>query len=167
MDSTEKTQITSMSQVFLSSNFAPSSARAGLSLCVSFFQRTHSLASSAINRKPLVLLLGISVLSIGCLQSTSLVGEVDEGDFAGDLRASTGERFADYNIITVLPRDAISAIDNPKFVSAQEANERYAEDELVLGVEFNGDARAYSIPMLSSHEIVNDTVGGVKIAVTW
>ena len=36
-----------------------------------------------------------------------------------------------------------------------------------LGVEFNGDARAYSVPLLSSHEIVNDTVGGVKISVTW
>lgn len=130
-------------------------------------RRVHSLASVAINRKPLVILLGITLLSIGCLQSTSLDGELNEGDTAGDQRASTGERFADYNIVTVLPRDAIAAIDNPKFVSAQEANERYAEDEMVLGVEINGDARAYSIPMLSSVEIVNDTVGGVKIAVTW
>ncbi len=130
-------------------------------------QSARSIVSAAINRKPLVILLGITLLTIGCLQSTSLDGEVDEGDTAGDQRASTGERFADYNIVTVLPRDAIAAIDDPKFVSALEANERYAEDELVLGVEFNGDARAYSIPMLSSVEIVNDTVGGVKIAVTW
>jgi Protein of unknown function (DUF3179) len=127
----------------------------------------HSLASMAINRMPMAILLGVTLLTIGCLQTTSLDGELDEGDLAGDQRASTGERFADYNIVTVLPRDAIPAIDNPKFVSVQEANERYAEDELILGVEFNGDARAYSIPMLSSHEIVNDTVGGVKIAVTW
>ena len=40
-------------------------------------------------------------------------------------------------------------------------------DELVLGLSINGDSRAYSVPMLSSHEIVNDTVGGRKIAVTW
>jgi hypothetical protein len=130
-------------------------------------QRVHSLAAVASSRKRFVLLFGLTLFSIGCLQTTSLAGELEDGDFAGDKRASTGERFADYNIVTVLPRDAISAIDNPKFVSALEANERYAEDELVLGVEFNGDARAYSIPMLSSHEIVNDTVGGVKIAVTW
>ena len=69
--------------------------------------------------------------------------------------------------MTVLPRDAIPAIDNPKFISAEDADESYTDDELVLGVEFNGDARAYSIPTLSTHEIVNDTVGGVKIAVTW
>jgi hypothetical protein len=52
-------------------------------------------------------------------------------------------------------------------LTAEEADGAYDDDELIMGVEFNGDARAYSIPLLSSHEIVNDTVGGVKIAVTW
>jgi hypothetical protein len=70
-------------------------------------------------------------------------------------------------IITLLPPDAIPAIDDPKFLSAKEADEEYAPDELILGVEYNGDARAYSISHLSRHEIVNDTVGGVKISVTW
>lgn len=70
-------------------------------------------------------------------------------------------------IVTLLPKDAIPAIDEPQFLEASEADEQYAPDELVLGVEFNGEARAYSIPHLSSHEIVNDTVGGVKFAVTW
>jgi hypothetical protein len=80
---------------------------------------------------------------------------------------STGERYKDYEIVTLLPRDAIAAIDNPSFLSVAEANESYSDEELVLGVDINGDARAYSIPMLSSHEIVNDTVGDVKISVTW
>ena len=70
-------------------------------------------------------------------------------------------------IVTLLPRDGIPAIDHPEFLSAIEADEEYAPDELVIGVEFEGDARAYSIPHLSRHEIVNDTVGGRKIAVTW
>jgi hypothetical protein len=39
--------------------------------------------------------------------------------------------------------------------------------ELILGVEIEGDARAYSVPLLSRHEIVNDVVGGKPIAVTW
>ena len=86
---------------------------------------------------------------------------------AEEVRASTGERYGDYEIITVLPRDAISAIDEPVFVSPAEADETYLDDELILGVELNGDARAYSIPLLSSHEIVNDVVGGRTIAVTW
>ncbi|KAA3654586.1 MAG: DUF3179 domain-containing protein [Chloroflexi bacterium] len=76
-------------------------------------------------------------------------------------------RYDEYEIITLLPRDGIPAIDNPQFVSATQANDAYDPDELIIGVEFNSDARAYSVPLLSSHEIVNDTVGGEKIAVTW
>ncbi len=70
-------------------------------------------------------------------------------------------------IVTLLPKDAIPAIDNPKFYSATEADEEYAPTEMVLGVSLNGESRAYSTSLLSSHEIVNDTVGGRKIAVTW
>ena len=73
----------------------------------------------------------------------------------------------DYRIVTLLPRDRIPAIDNPRFLSAAEAAGEYDPDEMVLGVEFNGQARAYSVSFLSSHEIVNDDVGGCKIAVTW
>lgn len=76
-------------------------------------------------------------------------------------------RYDEFEIITLLPPDAIPAIDNPTFHTADEADDFYDPDELVMGVVFNGDARAYSVPHLSSHEIVNDEVGGVKIAVTW
>lgn len=70
-------------------------------------------------------------------------------------------------IITLLPRDAIPAIDNPRFLSAAEANDFYDPDELVIGVAFGDEARAYSVPFLSGHEIVNDEIDGVKFAVTW
>jgi hypothetical protein len=73
----------------------------------------------------------------------------------------------EYRIITVLPVDAIRSIDDPQFYSVPEADEEYAPDELVIGVEFEGEARAYSITLLSSREIVNDTVAGRAIAVTW
>lgn len=76
-------------------------------------------------------------------------------------------KYADLQIVTLLPPDAIPAIDNPQFLSASEADAYYDPDELVMGVTFNRDTRAYSVPFLSNHEIVNDTVGGVKIAVTW
>lgn len=77
------------------------------------------------------------------------------------------DKYADLEIVTLLPRDAIPAIDDPQFLTTAEADDFYDPDELVLGVEFDGDARAYSVPFLSNREIVNDTVGGVKIAVTW
>jgi hypothetical protein len=76
-------------------------------------------------------------------------------------------KYDDLEIVTLLPRDAIPAIDAPQFLTIAEADRFYDPDELVIGVEFNSVARAYSVPFLSNHEIVNDNVGGVKIAVTW
>lgn len=109
-------------------------------------------------------LAGLCLLFIACTQTIESDQLAEE---AGQETSSAGESYSDYDIVTLLPRDAIQAIDNPQFVSTAEADEQYADEELVLGVDFNGDARAYSVPLLSSHEIVNDTVGGVKIAVTW
>ncbi len=77
------------------------------------------------------------------------------------------DKYADLEIVTLLPRDGIPAIDKPTFLSAEEANLFYDPDELVMGVVFDGEARAYSVPFLSNHEIVNDEVASVKIAVTW
>ena len=73
----------------------------------------------------------------------------------------------EFEIVTLLDFDAIKAIDDPEFLSADEVGDTYRPNEKVIGVSIDGDNRAYSVPMLSRHEIVNDTVGGVKIAVTW
>ena len=81
--------------------------------------------------------------------------------------ATGGALDRDVSIVTLLPKDGIPAIFEPRFFSAEEADEWYDDHELVIGVEIDGDARAYSIPYLSRREIVNDSVGGRKIAVTW
>lgn len=73
----------------------------------------------------------------------------------------------EYQIVTLLPPDAIPAIDDPQFYGVDEADEEYHPEELILGVEIDGDTRAYSVSLLSRHEIVNDTVAGQPIAVTW
>jgi hypothetical protein len=70
-------------------------------------------------------------------------------------------------IVTLLGFDAIPSIQEPRFVEPEIADDTYDPEELVLGVEITGDARAYSVPLLSRHEIVNDVVGGKPIAVTW
>lgn len=72
-----------------------------------------------------------------------------------------------FEIVTLLPKDAIPAVYQPQLISAAEADSQYRETDPVIGVEIDGDARAYNIPFLSRREIVNDTVGGRKIAVTW
>jgi hypothetical protein len=73
----------------------------------------------------------------------------------------------DVSIYTLLPKDGIRSIDDPKFVSAADAGDDMSEFEFVIGVEIEGDVRAYPITMLSRHEIVNDTVGGMPVAVTY
>lgn len=65
-----------------------------------------------------------------------------------------------------LPRDAIPAIDKPVFVPAAQAN-FMVDDEPVIGVAMGSVARAYPTWLLNGHEIVNDTIGGRAIAVTW
>jgi hypothetical protein len=69
--------------------------------------------------------------------------------------------------VTLLPPDAIPSIDDPQFYGIEEADEEYQPDELVLGIALDGQARAYSVSLLSSREIVNDTLAGQPIAVTW
>ena len=67
---------------------------------------------------------------------------------------------------TLLPPDSIQAIDDPQFEAASQALDM-ASEERVIGIEINGEARAYPLTILSSHEIVNDVVGGESLAVTW
>ena len=70
-------------------------------------------------------------------------------------------------MVKVLGFDGIPAILDPEFVNVDEAEAWMDEFERVLGLSINGDSRAYSIKMLSRHEVVNDVVGGVPVAVTW
>lgn len=65
------------------------------------------------------------------------------------------------------PPDGIPSIDNPKSISVQEASKFLEDSELVLGLNINGDIRAYPLQILVWHEIVNDEVGGVPVAVTY
>jgi len=65
------------------------------------------------------------------------------------------------------PPDGIPPVDNPQFVSVAEADEWLNDPEPVLVVDVDGDVRAYPIQILMWHEIVNDTVGGVPLAVTY
>ena len=73
----------------------------------------------------------------------------------------------DLMIATLLPRDAIPSIDSPKFVDVEIGSQQMDDENLIIGVSIEEDHRAYSTAFLSSHEIVNDLVGGKPVAVTW
>ena len=64
------------------------------------------------------------------------------------------------------PKDGIPAIDDPLFAPAAEI-EDLADTEPVISVLIGGQHRAYPLQILIWHEIVNDTVGGVPVAVTF
>lgn len=65
------------------------------------------------------------------------------------------------------PKDGIPAIDDPRYVSIDEADGWLEEQEPVIQVEVGGEARAYPIQILMWHEIVNDELNGLPLAVTF
>jgi len=65
------------------------------------------------------------------------------------------------------PKDGIPALSDPQFIRVDQES-RIEEREPVITVEIAGAApRAYPIRYLTWHEIVNDVVGGVPVAVTF
>ena len=64
-------------------------------------------------------------------------------------------------------KDGIPPIDEPKFITADEAAAYLGDRKPVVAVEVNGEAKAYPIEILVWHEIVNDTIGGVPVTVTF
>ncbi len=64
------------------------------------------------------------------------------------------------------PPDGIPSIDNPVFVPATTATFVF-DDQLVIGVSYGGEAKAYPLLILVWHEIVNDVINGTPVAVTY
>ena len=65
----------------------------------------------------------------------------------------------------VIARGRIASIDEPRFVTPDEAN--IPGDAWVFGVDLEGQPRAYSLKLLNHHEIVNDEVNGRRFAAVW
>lgn len=66
-------------------------------------------------------------------------------------------------------RDSFPVFDNPPMLSAQEAERRrlVTPRMAVIGVAHGGEAKAYPIAIMGIHELGNDTIGGIPIAVSW
>jgi hypothetical protein len=77
----------------------------------------------------------------------------------------------DVPLASILPggpgRDGIPPLDHPHFVSIAAAARFVAPREPVIAVANGGQTRAYPLQILVWHEIVNDTLGGTPIAVTY
>ncbi len=63
------------------------------------------------------------------------------------------------------PKDGIPSIDHPKFDTA--TTTPFRDQELVIGIVINGEAKAYPLGIMNWHELVNDEIGGVNLSVSY
>jgi hypothetical protein len=66
-----------------------------------------------------------------------------------------------------VPPDGIPPIDEPKFIDFDEADEWLEDQEPVISIDIDGDARAYPLQIMTWHEIVNDEFGDQAVGVTF
>lgn len=73
------------------------------------------------------------------------------------------------------PRDFLRSLDGPTVIAGSEIAPRNEKERIkyaisadrVIGITVNGESRAYPLQLMNVHEIANDTLGGVHIAVTY
>ena len=66
-----------------------------------------------------------------------------------------------------VPRDGIPPLDTPRFEGVAPADAWLDDVQPVVFFEHQGEAKAYPLAILTWHEIVNDTVGGAPVAITF
>ncbi len=71
----------------------------------------------------------------------------------------------EFSFRPLLAFDAIRPVYDPEFVTAEESP--LLDEELVIGVSLEGEAKAYPITVLIFREIVNDELARTPILVTW
>ena len=71
--------------------------------------------------------------------------------------------------VQALPRDAFPVFDNPHMLSAAAAEREGViyDRDAIIGVAHGKEAKAYPITIMGVHELGNDTIDGIPIAVSW
>jgi len=102
---------------------------------------------------------------------------VGDGENVASYGYNLSNLSVDPNLVVAsgLVKDGQQAMVDPDFHTAEKIDEANQNEfkravvgsDMVIGVAINGEARAYPIRILNWHEIVNDTLGGVPIAVTF
>ena len=78
---------------------------------------------------------------------------------------AAGEPVPDGSFRQVLARDDIAPVYDPRFVATADAG--WEDEELIIGVDLGGEARAYPVRFLNRREIVVDVHRGIPTFVTW
>lgn len=121
-----------------------------------------------IHRSAISLLVVMSVLAGACGSDDlerSQPADTSDGFPPGlfDPTDGSGVDLDDYR--KALPRDAINPVYDPAFVKPGLVD--WSDDELIIGVDLNGEQRAYPVGFLTFREIVIDDHRGIPTMVTW
>ena len=130
-----------------------------------------------------VLVLALAVSTAGTVWNLAPLWRPGRERPRGDGRTATSYGFELGNALVPRDRiaasgmvaDALPALDAPKVLSLSALAQLppigrgsyLVPSDKVIGVVANGEARAYPLRVLVWHEIANDSVGGVPIAVTY
>jgi len=133
---------------------------------------------------------GALIAVSGCLDQTSDTGDGDGDPSNGDpsngdpingdgeppddpptteapiSMGHSADELLDQAISGGVPKDGIPSIDDPVYTEAGDGDAP-GDDEIVFGIEINGDARAYPRQVVVYHEIVNTEAGGEPVSVTY
>jgi hypothetical protein len=98
-----------------------------------------------------------------------LIGQSPPARALDEFRTNFDIHTLDYTeVLSGGPRkDGIPAVDEPKFISVDEADEWLGTSEVVAVLDFDGEVVIYPIQILMWHEIVNDEINGKPVSVTF
>lgn len=113
----------------------------------------------------------VSIIVLSLLAATSACGQ-KAGRIAeerSDWKTDWDRRPIDLSELTPggPPKDGIPAIDDPQFVRADAARSWLQDQEPVISLVIGDGARAYPLQIMTFHEIVNHTLDGVPVLVTF
>lgn len=132
-----------------------------------------------------LLLLGLLIATSACTSSSTSDGVNESSVIADSIPPEKESEFNDPDEIKVLPdgtkylihpnkirsggppKDGIPSIDNPKFVSVEEANSWLNDDDLGAVIIHKGVKRFYPFQILVWHEIVNEDIAEDAIMITY
>jgi len=80
---------------------------------------------------------------------------------------TSGGIVSESEIVFVVNKDSIPALENPNFSSVQSADPYLSDDGRGISVSLNGVTKFYPYQILVWHEVVNDVIGGTPIVVSY
>lgn len=116
--------------------------------------------------------LELSVVGATGLAATGVVrartaGGQSEPTPASPMSTKRLERFAESIVSGGPPKDGIPAIDDPRFVPAEDMDYLLKPEDRVFVLHYRQEVRVYPQLVLVWHEIVNDRVAGEQLSVTY